>query len=99
MKGEDKTKEQLINELAGLRQRVAELETLESERKRVEEALRESESRFSNIAENALEWIWEVNINGEYTYASPVCEKILGYKPEELLGKHFYDLFLPEKRE
>jgi len=70
-----------------------------TERKQAEEALRESESRFSNIAENALAWIWEVNINGEYTYVSPVCEKILGYKPEELLGKHFYDLFLPEERE
>jgi len=70
-----------------------------TERKQAEEALRESESRFSGIAENALEWIWEVDINGEYTYASPVCEKILGYKPEELLGKHFYDLFLPEERE
>ena len=96
---EAKTKEQLINELVVLRQRVAELGTLESERKLAEEALRESESRFSGIAENALEWIWEVDINGEYTYASPVCEKILGYKPEELLGKHFYDLFLPEERE
>jgi len=70
-----------------------------TERKRAEEALRQSERRFRDIAENALEWIWEVDVNGEYTYASPVCEKILGYKPEELLGKHFYDLFVPEERE
>ena len=51
MKDEDKTKEQLIKELAGLRQRVAKLETLESERKRAEEALRESEERFRNLTE------------------------------------------------
>ncbi len=70
-----------------------------TERKRAEEALRESERRFKDITENALEWVWETDVNGKYIYASPVCEKILGYKPEELLEKHFYDLFLPEERE
>ncbi len=70
-----------------------------TERKRAEEALRESEGRFKQIAENSMEWIWEVNAEGEYTYASPVVEKILGYRPEEILGKHFYDLFHPEDRE
>jgi len=72
---------------------------LEKERKRAEEALRESDRRFRDVAENALEWIWEVDANGKYTYASPVVEKILGYKPEEVLKKHFYDLFHPEDRE
>jgi len=40
----DKTKEQLINELTELRQRVARLEASEVELRRVAEALRESES-------------------------------------------------------
>jgi len=70
-----------------------------TERKRAEEALRESEERFRDIAENALEWIWEVNADGKYTYASPIVKKILGYKLEEVLNKHFYDLFHPEDRE
>jgi len=70
------------------------------EHKRTEETLRESEERFQQVAENAEEWIWEVDDNGLYTYASPVVEKILGYKPEEIVGKkHFYDLFHPEDRE
>jgi PAS domain S-box-containing protein len=35
-----------------------------------------------------------------YTYSSPLVEKILGYKPEEIVGKkRFYDLFHPENRE
>jgi hypothetical protein len=42
---EHKTKEQLMNELVELRQRVAELETLEIERKRVEEAQRSREGK------------------------------------------------------
>jgi len=74
------------------------LKTLEKKRKRIEELLRESEKRFLYIAENALEWIWEVDPKGKYTYASPVVEKILGYKPEEIFKKYFYDLFHPEDR-
>ena len=70
-----------------------------SELRRTEAALRESEQRFRDISENALEWIWEVDADGMYTYANPVVEKILGYKPDEILGRHFFDLFHPDDRE
>ena len=70
-----------------------------TERKQAEEAVRESNRRFRDIAEHTLEWIWEVDANGKYTYASSVVEKILGYEPEEVLKKHFYDLFYPDERE
>jgi PAS domain S-box-containing protein len=71
-----------------------------TERKRAENALRVSEERFRQVAESAGEWIWEVNAEGLYTYASPVAEKIIGYRPDELVGKkHFYDLFAPDVRE
>ncbi len=70
-----------------------------TDRKRAEEAVREREKRFSDIAGNAMEWIWEVDAKGKYTYSSPVVEKILGYTTEEILECHFYDFFLPEERE
>jgi PAS domain S-box-containing protein len=70
-----------------------------TERKRAEKKLQESEERFKNIAENALEFIWEVDVNGKYTYTNPVIEKILGYRPEEIIGKkRFYDLFHPREK-
>lgn len=59
--------------------------------------LRGAEARFKQVAEAAEEWIWEVNPDGMYIYSSPVSEKILGYKPEEIIGKkYFYDFFNPE---
>lgn len=70
-----------------------------TEQKRVEAALKESEKRFRDIADNTQQWVWEVDPQGRYTYASPVVEKLLGYKPEEILGKHFYDFFPADERE
>jgi PAS domain S-box-containing protein len=67
-----------------------------TERKRAEEALRESEKRFSDITEDALSWIWETDANRRITYASAVIEKILGYAPDEVVGKNYYELFPPE---
>ncbi|NQS98976.1 MAG: PAS domain S-box protein [candidate division Zixibacteria bacterium] len=70
------------------------------ERKQREAKLRESELRFQQIAENAQEWIWEVDAEGLYTYSSSMVEEILGYDPSEIVGKkHFYELFCLEERE
>jgi PAS domain S-box-containing protein len=71
-----------------------------TDRKRAEEDLRLSEERFRQVAENVGDFIWEVDAKGLYLYTSPAVEKILGYTPDELIGKmHFYDLFAPEVRE
>ncbi len=68
-----------------------------AERERVEAALRASEERFHQIADNAQEWIWEIDDQGMYTYASPAVTSMLGYHPGELVGKkHFYDMFHPD---
>ncbi|MCX5814838.1 MAG: PAS domain S-box protein, partial [Proteobacteria bacterium] len=61
---------------------------------------REQKERFSQIAEQSREMIWEVDADGLYTYVSPNCELITGYTPEELTGKmHFYDLCPEEGRD
>ncbi|MFZ2098028.1 MAG: PAS domain S-box protein [Anaerolineales bacterium] len=70
-----------------------------TERKRADQALKDSEKRFRDIADNAQEFIWEVDAQGKYTYASQMVEKVLGYTPQEILHKYFYDLFHPEDRE
>ncbi len=70
-----------------------------TERRKVADALLQSEKRFRDIVENAQAWIWEVDAEGRYTYSSPIVEEFLGYKPLELLGKHFYELFHHQERQ
>jgi|GEM_PF-625541 len=71
-----------------------------TERKHAEIALRLSEERFRQVAETVSDFVWEVDAQGLYTYTSPSVQKILGYTPDEMVGKmHFYDLFVPDVRE
>lgn len=59
-----------------------------------------SEERMRVLAHELREWIWEFNTEGLYTYSGSAVEHILGYKPEEIVGKkHFYDFFHPQDRE
>lgn len=67
-----------------------------TKRRQAERALRASEQRYRHIVESSSDWVWEVDINGCYTYVSPQCAKILGYAPRELIGKTVFDL-MPQK--
>jgi len=64
-----------------------------TERKQMEELLRESEERFRGIAERSYDGIFTVNLKGRFTYFSPAMEKITGYESEEMLGKRFHNFF------
>jgi PAS domain S-box-containing protein len=86
MKDQSKTKQVLIQELASLRQRIQELEYSESERKRAEDALRESEEKYRAIIENMQEGYHEVDLKGNFTFFNESMRKIIGYEREELLG-------------
>ena len=70
-----------------------------SERKHIEEILRESKERFRALVETSSDWIWEVDLKGIYTYISPKIKDLLGYEPEEVIGKTPFDLMPPEEAE
>jgi len=57
-----------------------------------ETELEESRRRYRNLVENTQDWIWEIDAQGRYVYASPRVEQLLGYAPQELLGKTPFDL-------
>ena len=68
-------------------------------RKLAEAALRESEERFRALVETSRDMVWEVGKNDRYTYVSPQVLEILGYLPEEVIGKTCYDLMPPDEAE
>ena len=70
-----------------------------TERKRAEAQIRESQQRFQDLVETLSDWIWEVDQNGIYTYVSPKIRDLLGYEPQEVLGKTPFDLMPPEEAE
>lgn len=62
-------------------------------------ALQASEERWRSLIENSHDWIWEVDATGCYTYASPRVRELLGYSPEEVLGKTPFDFMPPGERQ
>jgi PAS domain S-box-containing protein len=67
--------------------------------KQAELALRESEQRFRDIVEASADWVWEVDSADRYTYVSDSVRDLLGYTPEEILGKTPFDLMPPGEAE
>mgnify|MGYP001098699542 CR=1 FL=1 len=94
VKDEDKTKEQLIDELAELRRRIADLKASEDERKLIEEELRTSEERFKILFEYAPDAYYLHDLKGYFVDGNKAAEKITGYMRDELIGKNFLKLNL-----
>jgi len=62
--------------------------------------LEESETRFGELAWQTRTLLWETDAGGLYTYVNDVVTELLGYRPEELIGRrHYYDLHPEEGRE
>ena len=66
---------------------------------RQREMLKRSEERYRHLIEDINDWVFEVDENWEYTYSSPKVREILGYKPEEVLGRKPFDFMPKEERE
>jgi len=63
-----------------------------SERRRVEEAMRDSERRFGMLAERSGAFIAELGPDARILYLSPNVERIFGIRPEEMVGHTLYEL-------
>ena len=69
------------------------------ERRRMEERLKGSEARYRFLADNALDFISLHDTDGKYLYASPAAYRMLGYRPEEMVGCAGEAFLPPEDQE
>jgi PAS domain S-box-containing protein len=93
----DKTKEDLIKELTGLRKRVVELEKIETTLQQRVEMLEGSEGRFKRIIETQGEGVAKVDLHERFIYANPAAERIFGVEPGELLGRNLEEFLEPDE--
>jgi two-component system, NtrC family, sensor kinase len=68
-------------------------------RRRAEETLRDREEKYRLLAENSTDMISRHDPLGVYLYASPSSRRLVGYEPDELVGRSAYDLIHPDDRD
>lgn len=59
--------------------------------KEANKALGKSKEKYQELVENINDALYAVDRKGIITYISPVIESVLGYRPEELIGKNFFN--------
>jgi PAS domain S-box-containing protein len=64
-----------------------------AEHKQTEKALLESEAHYRFLTENASDVVWKVDSEYRFTYISPADERLRGYRADEVIGHHVFELF------
>jgi len=82
-----------------LEERIKELEKADSERKRIEDALRESIEKYRLLVENQTDLVVKVDTEGRFQFVSPSYCQLFGKTEDELLGNTFIPLVHEEDRE
>jgi len=60
---------------------------------------RQREEQYLALVESIKEWVWETNADQVHTYVSPRIREVLGYEPEEIIGRPPYDFLAPGEAE
>ena len=68
----------------------------ENQLKEINQKLKESKERYSNLINNISDMIGEASLEGKITYVSPQVYDIMGYQPSELIGKNSFNYIHPE---
>jgi len=96
MKGKEKTKEQLQNELVKLHQQITELQKSEIKHQQIEKTLGENEEKFRILVEMAADGVLIETVEGRILECNTAGAKIYGYTKEEMIGLTLADL-VPEE--
>ena len=63
---------------------------------RTHDLIAASEARYRLLADNATDIIATYGLDGVFTYVSPAIEVSMGYRPEELVGRRFWQFMHPD---
>ena len=85
----------IVEMLTNLGHGAASLSQAVEEKERLLDSLRGSEELFRSITEQVTEAIYITDDQGVIGFISPAAEKIFGFKPDEMIGRPFWD-FLDE---
>ncbi|MDH7478742.1 MAG: PAS domain S-box protein [Syntrophomonadaceae bacterium] len=96
MLDEDKTKEELLQELLRLRQQVSDFKNLEQRHREAEEALKQQLSFLQKLIDTIPNPIFYKNVEGIYQGCNKAYEECLGRPKEEIIGKNVFSIFSPE---
>ena len=80
----------------GFQRMVREVDARQQRLKQAEEALRQSEQHFRSLIEHASDVITILDASGMVLYESPSVERALGYAPEDLIGRRFFEYLHPQ---
>lgn len=92
MEDENKAKDYLLKELEEMRQRVAELEVSETERKCAEEALKLSSKRWSSTFNAITDSVCLTDMEGRILLCNEAMTKLLGKPHDEIVGRYCWEL-------
>jgi len=69
-----------------------------TDKKKAEQSLEEGQKRYERMMETVQEGIWHVDGNARTTYVNPYLASLLGYTPEDMIGKSALDFISPQNR-
>jgi len=96
MNKNNKSKEQQLEELMELHQRITELQKLEIEREQIENKLRKIDQKINNLFDKAKE-VMTIIQDRQIKYVNPFVTELIGYAPEELIGTSFAQYIHPDE--
>jgi len=88
MEDNEKTEDQLINEIAKLRQQITELKESEIKRKKIEEDFEKSRQEFTSLFKNNPEALIYTDEKGNILDINPCFSALFGYTLEEIKGRN-----------